>query len=93
MKKIISVFAAILMLLFCVTVASAADKTYTFSGFNLAKPSSTEDVENAKLTDEITVTTGGLMNWKAAAVTDIDHNNESGFYPIGGGFNPTGLYI
>ncbi len=93
MKKIISVLTAAFLLVCCVAAASAAGKAYTFSGFNLAKPSSTEDVENAKLTDEITVTTGGLMNWKAAAVTDIDHNNECGFYPIGGGFNPTGSYI
>ncbi len=93
MKKIISALTAMLMLTLCVGAASAAGKTYTFSGFNLAKPSGTEDVQNAKLTDDITVTTGGLMNWKAAAVTDIKHNEECGFYPIGGNFNPKGSYI
>ena len=93
MKKIISAFAVVLMLTLCVSAVSAAGKTYTFSGFNLAKPSGTEDVQNAKPPDDITVTTGGLMNWKAAAVTDIKHNEECGFYPIGGNFNPKGSYI
>ena len=93
MKKIISVFAAVCMLMCFSTIVSAADKTYTFSGTNIVKSASTEDVENAKLTNDITVTTGGPMNWKVAAVTDAAHNNECGFYPIGDGFKPTGSYI
>ena len=93
MKKLVSIFAIMCMMMCCITVASAADRTYTFSGTNIVKSAGTEDVENVKLTNDISVTTGGPMNWKVAAVTDAAHNNECGFYPIGGGFNPTGSYI
>ena len=93
MKKIISIFAAVCMVICCATIVQAADKTYTFKGTNIVKSASTEDIENVKLTDDITVTTGGPMNWKVAAVTDAAHNNECGFYPIGDGFKPTGSYI
>ena len=93
MKKILSIFAAMCMIMCVCTVVQAADKTYTFSGTNIVKPAGTEDIENVKLTNDITVTTGGPMNWKVAAVTDAAHNEECGFYPIGGGFTPEGSYI
>ena len=95
MKKLISMLAAACIFMTCAgsVPAAAADKAYTFKGVNIVKNASLEDITDAKLTDDITVTTGGPSNWKTVAVTDAAHNDECGFYPIGGGFTPTGSYI
>ncbi len=95
MKK--KFIAAALISLCCAAMSFAAmaagNVTYTFSGVNCVTDGSPNDVTDAQLTEQITVTTSGDMNRKYAAVTDLAHNNEVGTYPIGGKFSASGSYI
>ncbi|MCD8390538.1 MAG: hypothetical protein LUD03_01695, partial [Firmicutes bacterium] len=52
-----------------------------------------EDVTDLPLTDDITVTTSGNTNYKAAAITNTEENSSCGLYPIGGGFTYNGEYL
>lgn len=94
MKKRILSSLLTLCLMFgtCVTVM-AESTVYTFTGVYSAKPGDTVDVTNARLTDEITVTTSGLMNYKSAGITDLEHHGEIGCYPISGNFKADGYYM
>ncbi len=92
-KKII---AAVLISACCIAAsaaATAANTTYTFKGTNCVTDGSPNDVTEAKLTDQITVTTSGDMNRKYAAVTTLADNKNVGTYPASSAFTASGSYI
>ena len=68
-------------------------KTYTFTGVNAVTDGSPEDVTDARLTDDITITTSGEMNRKYAAITDLEHNKDVGTFPAKPEFKATGSYL
>lgn len=73
--------------------ASAAPAVYTFKGVNIVTDGSTDDVTEARLTEDITVTTSGDTNRKYAALTDLEHNRDAGTFPISESFDADGSYI
>lgn len=75
------------------TVLAEGHKTYTFTGVNAVTDGSPNDVTDAKLTEELTVTTSGEMNRKYAAVTDLEHNKDVGTFPAKPEFKATGSYL
>ena len=89
MKKYLAAFLAAAA---CFGAAAYAE-TYTFSGTNIVTDGSPNDVTGAQLTEDITVTTSGLMNRKYAAVTDLEHNSDAGTFPAKAEFTAEGSYI
>ena len=89
MKKYIAAFLAAAA---CFGAAAYAE-TYTFTGNNVVTDGSPNDVTDAQLTEDITVTTSGLMNRKYAAVTDLEHNKDAGTFPASADFKADGSYI
>lgn len=91
-KYIIAAIAAVLFISSAPALA-AGNKTYTFTGVNAVTDGSANDVADAKLTEDITVTTSGEMNRKYAAVTDLEHNKDVGTFPAKPEFKANGSYL
>ena len=84
-KRFIALFVVISCMLFASSAFAAEKVTYTFSGVNCVTDGSTNEVTDAQLTDDITVTTSGEMNRKYAAITDLkSHSTIGTTFPIGG---------
>lgn len=81
------------MNIFSSLAMAAGGTSYTFKEIKIATPGGTADAQNSPLTDKISVTTSGDLNYKCAAVTDTEHNKECGFYPIGDKFTCDGAYM
>lgn len=95
MKKRLTLIYTLICILSTVFVmpVSASGTVYTFTGNNVAKKCTLEDVTDAPLTDNITVTTAGEPNWKCAGITDLENNKALGYYPINDTFKYDGSYI
>ena len=95
MKKTARILPAILtfMLIFAPCVMAASNVTYTFTANKVITDGSPNDITDAKLTKDITVTTSGNMNRKYVGITDLKHNNEVGTFPANDSFKAIGSYL